>query len=135
MRRWFSSFAMPVKPQLVYAGAVKPTAEEERVFDALLEGKRAHEATRHVELRVVGGWVRDKLLSQSPGDIDVCLSHMTGQQFARELGEAFALVTVNPEQSKHLETAMVRLADRDVDLTHMRTEEYVAVCVCVCRSH
>ena len=117
---------MPTKPQLVFAGTVKPTIEEERVFDALLEGKRAHEATQHVELRVVGGWVRDKLLSQSPGDIDVCLSQMTGQQFARELGEAFALVSVNPEQSKHLETAMVRLAERDVDLTHMRSEEYLA---------
>jgi tRNA nucleotidyltransferase/poly(A) polymerase len=123
MRR-LSSFVMPAKPRLVFTGTVTPTIEEQEVFDQLLEGKNAHEATRPVELRVVGGWVRDKLLSQSPGDIDVCLSHMTGQQFATEVGEAFSLVSVNPEQSKHLETAIVRIAERDVDLTHMRSEEY-----------
>ncbi len=125
MRRWFSSFVMPAKPRLAFTRTVTPTSEEQHVFDRLIEGKNAHAATRHVQLRVVGGWVRDKLLSQNPGDIDVCLSHMTGQQFATELGETFSLVSVNPEQSKHLETAMVRIADRDIDLTHMRSEEYL----------
>ncbi|KAL7446731.1 hypothetical protein ACHAXM_011589 [Skeletonema potamos] len=37
----------------------------------------------HIEIRIAGGWVRDKLLNQHSVDVDVALDCMMGVQFAR----------------------------------------------------
>eukprot|EP00984_Skeletonema_dohrnii_P016904 scaffold7587_cov71-Skeletonema_dohrnii-CCMP3373.AAC.1 len=37
----------------------------------------------HIEIRIAGGWVRDKLLRQHSVDVDVALDCMMGVQFAR----------------------------------------------------
>ncbi len=115
-----------MKPVLRFCRSVVPSSEEQEVLDALVAQRDKTPALRGVQMRVVGGWVRDKLLSQSPGDIDVCLSNVTGRQFASSVGEQFNIVAENPDKSKHLETAVVRLGSkrRVVDLSHMRTERY-----------
>jgi tRNA nucleotidyltransferase (CCA-adding enzyme) len=68
-----------------------------------------------VTLRVVGGWVRDKLLGKTSSDIDVALDTLPGRAFAEHVNAYLAsvgqsvrgvgVIAANPEQSKHLETA------------------------------
>ncbi len=93
------------------------------------------------ELRFAGGWVRDKLLGVSSKDIDVAISNMTGSDFGSlmkqfvELPEArgkyeqdilgrMAPIEANPEKSKHLETATMKVLGFDIDLVNLRTEMY-----------
>ena len=45
-----------------------------------------------VEVRVAGGWVRDKLLGKESEDIDLALDTMMGEQFARHIN-AYLKVT------------------------------------------
>ncbi|KAJ8327335.1 CCA tRNA nucleotidyltransferase, mitochondrial [Batrachochytrium dendrobatidis] len=85
-------------------------------------------------LRVAGGWVRDKLLGRTSDDIDIAIDTMKGEPFARHLKEymlsksmslgTIYTIQVNPDRSKHLETATVRVLGRDLDFVHLRTEIY-----------
>ena len=57
-----------------------------------------------------------------------------GQAFAEHLAEfarskgvetgTIAKIEVNPDQSKHLETATFKIFDLDLDLVNLRSEEY-----------
>ncbi|CAK7220938.1 CCA tRNA nucleotidyltransferase, mitochondrial [Sporothrix bragantina] len=96
-------------------------------------------------LRWAGGWVRDKLLGQASQDIDTAINAMTGFAFARQM-QVFCAdpantvrhgmvdsdlgslhkVEANPDKSKHLETATVRIFDMDVDFVNLRKETYAA---------
>lgn len=67
-------------------------------------------------------------------DIDVALSTMMGVPFAEHFVSFLssrgitvkdaAKVAMNPEQSKHLETAMVNVLGLDIDLVNLRNEVY-----------
>lgn len=93
------------------------------------------------ELRFAGGWVRDKLLNHPSKDIDVAISNMTGSEFGSlmkqfvELPEVrdkyeqdilgrLARIEANPEKSKHLETATMKVLGFDIDLVNLRKETY-----------
>ncbi|KAI8818714.1 uncharacterized protein EV422DRAFT_601471 [Fimicolochytrium jonesii] len=114
------------------------TAEEEQLFDVL----RACAESLHqrnpgaapVELRVAGGWVRDKLLGKESDDIDIAIDTMKGEPFAHavnhymqeqglQMGHIAAIMS-NPDKSKHLETANARVFNYLVDFVHLRTETY-----------
>ncbi|KIY45512.1 hypothetical protein FISHEDRAFT_76687 [Fistulina hepatica ATCC 64428] len=80
--------------------------------------------------RIAGGW----LLGQQSHDIDVALTDMMGIDFANHLA-AFAQskgvetghiseIKANPEQSKHLATATVKIFGIDLDLVNLRSEAY-----------
>ncbi|KAF8912926.1 hypothetical protein CPB84DRAFT_1759891 [Gymnopilus junonius] len=84
--------------------------------------------------RIAGGWVRDKLLGHQTNDMDVALSNIMGLAFAEhlrdfahskgvELGH-ITKIEQNPEQSKHLETATMKMFGMDIDLVNLRSEEY-----------
>ncbi|KAH8912819.1 poly A polymerase C-terminal region-like protein [Coniochaeta sp. PMI_546] len=94
-------------------------------------------------LRWAGGWVRDKLLGIESHDIDTAINNMTGEMFALRMAEMSRLpevqkthslspddvgrlytVAKNPEKSKHLETASVKLCGLDVDFVNLRKETY-----------
>lgn len=96
-----------------------------------------------VVLRWAGGWVRDKLLGMESHDIDVAISNMTGVAFAKHMCDYCDTVEAiqdhnigkqdignlhnvarNPEKSKHLETAMVRMFGLDLDFVNLRKETY-----------
>eukprot|EP01116_Phalansterium_solitarium_P025576 TRINITY_DN9856_c0_g1_i2.p1 TRINITY_DN9856_c0_g1~~TRINITY_DN9856_c0_g1_i2.p1 ORF type:complete len:652 (+),score=163.58 TRINITY_DN9856_c0_g1_i2:205-1956(+) len=108
------------------------TPREEKLFDFLVQAV-AHFKTG-TTLRVAGGWVRDKLLGSQCDDIDIALDNVLGRQFAEmlnkyfeHLGEptqSFGVIQPNAEQSKHLETATMKLFDGWVDFVNLRTEEY-----------
>ncbi len=96
-------------------------------------------------LRWAGGWVRDKLLGQASHDIDTAINAMTGFAFARQMQAYCSVpanaarhamepsdigslhkVEANPDKSKHLETATVRVFGLEVDFVNLRRETYAA---------
>ena len=99
-------------------------------------------------LRFAGGWVRDKLLGRSSDDIDVAIDNLSGYDFGLLLKQfvtvpsaddrknssnggksvlgALAKIEANPEKSKHLETATVKIFGLQIDLVNLRKETYVA---------
>ncbi|GAA5998018.1 tRNA adenylyltransferase [Rhodotorula paludigena] len=93
--------------------------------------------TEPVELRIAGGWVRDKLLGRQSDDIDVSTSPdpITGLKFAmlfeqyleslgqRDVMGRLTKIEAKPEQSKHLETATARVFDLSLDWVQQRGQE------------
>ena len=94
------------------------------------------------QLRITGGWVRDKLLGSISHDIDISIDTMTGYTFALFLkkflesgknktkyGSAtlgnVAKIEANPEKSKHLETVTTKVFGFEIDLVNLRKETYV----------
>ncbi|KAJ3195784.1 CCA tRNA nucleotidyltransferase, mitochondrial [Irineochytrium annulatum] len=104
---------------------------------------------RPVTLRIAGGWVRDKvqeqkwtgcklrpmqLLGSESDDIDVALDNIMGFEFANAVNAwmkqqglvtgGVARISRNPEQSKHLETAHLKVYNQPIDFVNLRTERY-----------
>ena len=94
------------------------------------------------ELRITGGWVRDKLLGTQSMDIDIGIDTMTGFRFGNLMKQylaqpetqskyhkdvlgGLAKIEANPEKSKHLETVNTRILGLDIDLVNLRKETYV----------
>src|SRR3569833_1544059 len=95
-------------------------------------------------LRWAGGWVRDKLLGIESHDIDTAINSMTGFPFAEKMRE-FCLVpehaqrhnigsadighlhrvAANPDKSKHLEPATVKMFSIEVDFVNLRKDATV----------
>ena len=73
-------------------------------------------------------------MGHESNDIDVALSEMMGLAFAEHLstfaeGKGISLghigkIAQNPDQSKHLETATLKVFDHDIDLVNLRSEAY-----------
>ena len=113
-------------------GDVRCTEREREVFDTLLAVVEHFKLD--VTLRVAGGWVRDKLIGRESDDIDVALDTMLGKEFAEKVNEylesqgvetkGIGVIQSNPEQSKHLETATMRVRDIWLDLVNLRSENY-----------
>lgn len=105
---------------------------ERRVFDLLLNV--AKEDDRGTTLRCAGGWVRDKLMGKASNDIDIALDNVLGREFAdainaylRSRGDEehhVAVILSNPEQSKHLETARMKVLGEWIDFVNLRAESY-----------
>lgn len=108
------------------------TPKEKQIFDLLLNV--VQEKTPQTILRVAGGWVRDKLLGKESNDIDISLNNMSGEDFAKLVvqymnenhikNKGMAVVKANPDQSKHLATAMVNIFGLPIDFVNLRKEEY-----------
>lgn len=90
-----------------------------------------------IELRIAGGWVRDKLLGLESDDIDVTVgpAPITGLYFAtlfeqwlleqnlsREMGK-LSKIDAKPTQSKHLETATAIVCGLSIDWVQQRGHE------------
>ncbi|KAF3774676.1 CCA tRNA nucleotidyltransferase, partial [Nymphaea thermarum] len=110
---------------------IELTEKERKIFDRLLQVLRHFELK--TELRVAGGWVRDKLLSKDCYDIDIALDNMLGREFCEKVNEYSVHVGEerqgvgvihNPDQSKHLETARMRVFDVWIDFVNLRSETY-----------
>ena len=93
------------------------------------------------QLRFAGGWVRDKLLGVNSPDIDISVSNMTGLKFAhlmrdfvkdsdktegydKETLSRVSEIPARPEQSKHLETATLKVFGLAIDIVNLRKETY-----------
>jgi len=111
------------------------TEKEDEVFSLLLDVcEKEKEASKKLTLRVAGGWVRDKLLGLESNDIDVALDKCLGAEFAEKVNEyltskgedvsGVGVIQSNPEQSKHLETATMKVRDVWLDFVNLRSESY-----------
>jgi hypothetical protein len=106
--------------------------EEEVLFDLLLRAVVFN--GKNSTLRVAGGWVRDRMLQKASNDIDIALDDQSGIEFAngvnaylQSLGmetRTIAVIQANPDQSKHLETANLRVMGFEIDCVHLRAETY-----------
>lgn len=77
---------------------------------------------------------RDSSSCQQPVDIDIALDDMLGREFADHLNEwltnhghkivSVGMILKNPEKSKHLETATMRINQFWIDFVNLRAEEY-----------
>lgn len=82
--------------------------------------------------RIVGGWVRDKLLGAQSDDIDFSIEGIDGLSFANKVGEVasreeFPHIKIhgNPEQSAHIGSAKVYLnQDFYIDICGLRWDQY-----------
>lgn len=115
------------------SGGVDLTPLETRIFETLLGACEHHGAS--TTLRVAGGWVRDKVLGLQSGDIDIALDDSMGAAFAARVNEyltnvrgeaaqSVGVIMANPEQSKHLETATMKVHGQWIDFVNLRTESY-----------
>ncbi|KAK6116657.1 hypothetical protein DH2020_049591 [Rehmannia glutinosa] len=124
---------MGTSPPPVYVkDHIDLTAKEKQIFDRLLQVLRHFNL--QTQLRVAGGWVRDKLLGKECYDIDIALDNMLGKEFCEKVNEYLSstgeeahgvgVIKCNPDQSKHLETATMRLFDVWIDFVNLRSEDY-----------
>lgn len=117
-------------------------SNEQSLFDcikkackALKEGKLDGYVAKNLQVRVAGGWVRDKILGMNSHDVDVALDSCTGEEFANclktymqsfenEKVGKIGVIAANPDQSKHLETATMKVCGIEVDFSNLRHEAY-----------
>lgn len=112
--------------------SIKCSKLERDVLDVLQSTKK-HFGLSTVP-RIAGGWVRDKLLQKESHDVDIALDDCLGEEFAlkvndylQSLGEqtkTVGVVKANPEQSKHLATAKVKVHGLEIDFVNLRSEVY-----------
>jgi tRNA nucleotidyltransferase (CCA-adding enzyme) len=108
------------------------TSKEKQLCDLLLDVVKKNKLT--TTLRIAGGWVRDKLLGFNSMDIDITLDNIMGKDFAKLVNDYLrehhlpthhiGIISKNPEQSKHLETATVHILDFWIDFVNLRSELY-----------
>lgn len=76
-----------------------------------------------------------KLLGRESHDIDIALDDMMGADFVKVMNEylqqkthekshGFGVTKFNPDKSKHLETACVKIKDMWIDVVNLRGETY-----------
>eukprot|EP00544_Gedaniella_sp_CCMP2646_P014698 CAMPEP_0202502358 /NCGR_PEP_ID=MMETSP1361-20130828/38751_1 /ASSEMBLY_ACC=CAM_ASM_000849 /TAXON_ID=210615 /ORGANISM="Staurosira complex sp., Strain CCMP2646" /LENGTH=169 /DNA_ID=CAMNT_0049135361 /DNA_START=183 /DNA_END=688 /DNA_ORIENTATION=- len=122
---------------------IRLDAEEERLFSTLVQAANAfsqgtiplsNHSPHVIDIRVAGGWVRDKLLGRHTHDVDIAIDSVSGVEFATivqsylqqtspEEVHRMGVIAANPSQSKHLETATMRVYTIDVDFCNLRSQE------------
>lgn len=129
--------------------AVATYIDEQPSAEATASGVAVPEevAQEKIVLRWTGGWVRDKLLGVGSQDVDVAINKMTGENFGLKMLEYLKIpgnlekhafnasesdrimsglhtIKANPEASKNLETATIKVMGIDLDLVNLRKETY-----------
>jgi len=115
--------------------------EEEDFGETHIADNQNGKSAGPLQVRVAGGWVRDKLLGLQTHDVDITLNKLTGVPFAKLIQKyltslppthparcqtkypKIGVIAANPAQSKHLETATMKVHNIDIDICHLRSEE------------
>ncbi|EKE42859.1 hypothetical protein ENUP19_0125G0009 [Entamoeba nuttalli] len=104
------------------------TQQEIDIFKVLNNTKQYFNLSCTV--RVVGGWVRDKILKKNSHDIDITSEGISGVQFAQYVTQYLQLQGINTklltnrEQTEHLQTATTTICELPIDFGSPRAEEY-----------
>tara|TARA_Y100000310_G_C20695595_1_gene825457 strand:+ start:823 stop:3498 length:2676 start_codon:yes stop_codon:yes gene_type:complete len=118
---------------------INKTQLEDSIFDVIVATKKAFNVP--VDLRIAGGWVRDKLLGTESDDIDIAISHMPGYDFAKlveqygqnnaDVGQAYRVSLeksadpkVEEDQNPDLMVGGIPIFGQKVEFVPMRTETY-----------
>lgn len=122
---------------------IQLNAEEQKICSLLKEYcayyNQENPSEESLELRITGGWVRDKLLGKASNDLDIAINFQSGEIFTENLikyikkgnypnviSTSVHKIEKNPEKSKHLETCTTKIYGLDVDFVNLRSEEYTA---------
>merc|ERR1711988_388727 len=119
-------------------------SESERRLFTLLErvALGASQQAAVIELRVAGGWVRDKLLGMESDDIDIAVSNITSPAFVALLkkevpslisGRA-AVFDPQPEKGKHVQTATVNVFGYKLEFVQLRSDLYACKSILPCEA-
>ena len=115
------------------------TNQEKSIIQYLRRAKESIPALKNVDMRIAGGWVRDKIMGKSSDDIDIAISNMSGQELVNllkihdndgSLGNIFIVSldkSLRSEDSKNLsklQVGGVNLLGQKVEFVPMRTERY-----------
>jgi len=108
------------------------TPDEQEIFAVIRDVIRKY--TPSTQAFAVGGWTRDKLIGIPSDDLDVMLSNISGEDFARMVTKHMGIkdahtIQSNPEKSKHITTskAYIPLSSgkiQEVDFAQARAEVY-----------
>jgi tRNA nucleotidyltransferase (CCA-adding enzyme) len=108
------------------------TNDEKEIFSIIKQVVEKYTPTTKVY--AVGGWTRDKLLNVPSDDIDIMVSNISGEKFARlvtgYMGSKEAhTIKSNPEKSKNITTSKAYLTlssgkVQEVDFAQARQEVY-----------
>jgi len=111
---------------------IKLTPDEQELFNII--EKVVREYAPSTQVFAVGGWTRDKLLGVDSNDIDLMVSNMAGEDFAKLITEYMGIkdpnvIKENPEASKHITTAKAYIplssgTMQEVDFAQARQEVY-----------
>jgi len=132
-----ASLTFNISKKASNGGDLQLNNKENAIFNFLKEVKGSYTELQGVEMRVAGGWVRDKLLGLPNDDIDIALSNITGAKFiyfvkdyvskkqneTNIVGKTY-IVDQNIEKSKHLETAAVEIYGEKIEFVNLRSETY-----------
>jgi len=115
---------------------------EKKIFGFLINAKNAIPQARNVDLRVAGGWCRDKLLGEESDDIDIAISSMSGIEFAELLQQYAASNNIegiskgyavsleksseptDEDSNPDLMVGGIKIFGQKVEFVPMRTETY-----------
>ncbi|KAL7713570.1 Poly(A) polymerase [Entamoeba marina] len=81
-------------------------------------------------VRVVGGWVRDKILQKESNDIDITVDNMSGVDFCKHISKYLSTQNIPskiqecPGQSEHIGNATIFINGFVIDVGRLRAEEY-----------
>ena len=107
------------------------TPYEQKLLSIIKDVIKEH--TPSTEAFLVGGIVRDKLIGIPSNDIDIMLSNISGEDFAKLLTQHMGLkdphiIRSNPEKSKFITTAvasiMINNETQEIDFAQARSEIY-----------
>ncbi|CAN1814846.1 LysM domain receptor-like kinase 4, partial [Linum perenne] len=119
-------------PPVAVLPAIEPNEVERKIFDRLLGTLRHFNMS--TQIRVAGGWVRDKLLGKESCDIDIAIDNMLVCEFVDKVREyletigeevqGIGVIARNGVRSKPLETVRMRVFDLWIDIVNFRCEDY-----------
>ncbi|KAF9354188.1 hypothetical protein BGX34_011162 [Mortierella sp. NVP85] len=105
-----------------------------RLVDRVAKSYEDKQGRKPIQLRIAGGWVRDKLLGLSCSDIDIGVESMMGYDFATLVADylerisphrkSIGRIASKPSKAKHLETATMFILGFPIDFVHLRSEIY-----------
>ena len=139
-----SEFVFNLKKTSQVDTDIRLTDAERQIFDFLVKAKNNIPNAAGVEMRVCGGWVRDKLFGEESDDIDISISSMSGIEFARLLqqyADANGIEGVSKSYAVSLEKSSesskedtnpdlmvggIKVFGQKIEFVPMRTETYTA---------
>lgn len=106
------------------------TQIEKEAISVILQ--TASEIGPNITVRIVGGWVRDKILGLDSDDIDLAVENITGDEFGKKLQSHFpqnsskyqTIVEYEGQPSVLWVARAVIFDDYDIDICRLRTDEY-----------
>ncbi|KAK3821324.1 MAG: hypothetical protein J3Q66DRAFT_398369 [Benniella sp.] len=105
-----------------------------RLVDRVAKSYEGKQGRKPIQLRIAGGWVRDKLLGLSCSDIDIGLESIMGYDFATLVADhlqgtsphrkTIVRIASRPSKAKYLETATMFILGFSIDFVNLRSEVY-----------